>query len=394
MATGAATRQVSAPRKRGSLTRTSYPGVYRRGSRYVAVYRRGGRQHKEAAPSFACAREIKLARDAEARTERLGPTLHSYALEWVDCHAGLGHDTVSEPTRREYRRLLITFALRYFQPEFRLRELDRRAMQGFVSWLAAYRGPRGRLSDRSIANAVGPLRLCLENASREGLIEGEAVRSLVLPRRRGGRGWHFEQGRFLTRTQLGKLLSEIPAEWRPFFDLLASTGLRISEAIALRWCDLELDEPAHLWVRRSIVDGVVGAPKSRFGRRRVPIDKDLARRLEALRKPASGEETIVFRGRRGAPLRPNNVRRRVLTPAAKRAGLPRIGFHALRHTCASMLIERGLSPLRLQRWMGHHSAAYTLDVYGHLIDAELAPALDLEAELPVEAIGFQGTQAT
>jgi integrase len=46
-----------------------------------------------------------------------------------------------------------------------------------------------------------------------------------------------------------------------------------------------------------------------------------------------------------------------------------------------MLIERGLSPLRLQRWMGHHSAAYTLDTYGHLIDAELAAALDLTAEL-------------
>jgi hypothetical protein len=46
-----------------------------------------------------------------------------------------------------------------------------------------------------------------------------------------------------------------------------------------------------------------------------------------------------------------------------------------------MLIERGLSPLRLQGWMGHHSAAYTLDVYGHLIDSELAPALDLDTEL-------------
>lgn len=387
MATGAATRQVSAPRKRGSLTRTSHPGVYRRGSRYVAVYRRDGRQHKEAAPNFASARAIKLARDAEDRAERLGPTLHSYALEWVGCHAGFGHDTVSEPTRREYRRLLITFALRYFQPEVRLRELDRRALQGFVSWLAAYRGPRGRLSDRSIANTVGPLRLCLESAVREGLIEEEAVRSLVLPRRRGGRGWHFEQGRFLTRPQLGKLLSEIPAEWRPFFDLLASTGLRISEAIALRWCDLELGESAHAWVRRSVVDGVVGAPKSRFGRRRVPIDQELARRLEALRRPASSEESLVFRGKHGAPLRPNNVRHRVLTPAAKRAGLPRVGFHALRHTCASMLIERGLSPLRLQRWMGHHSAAYTLDAYGHLIDAELAPALDLGMELCMDSDG-------
>ena len=52
-----------------------------------------------------------------------------------------------------------------------------------------------------------------------------------------------------------------------------------------------------------------------------------------------------------------------------------------------MLIERGLSPLRLQPWMGHHSAAYTLDVYGHLIDAELAPALDLGAELSDRALG-------
>jgi integrase len=58
------------------------------------------------------------------------------------------------------------------------------------------------------------------------------------------------------------------------------------------------------------------------------------------------------------------------------------GFHTLRHTCASMLIESGLSPLRLQRWMGHHSPAFTLETYGHLIDGDLGPALDLRKELP------------
>jgi integrase len=140
-------------------------------------------------------------------------------------------------------------------------------LQGFVSWLIAYRGERGRLSDRSIRNAVAPLRLCLLAAAEDGLVERDVPGGLLLPRRRGGRGWDFEQGRFLTRAQLGRLLAEIPEEWRPFFDLLASTGPRFSEAIALRWCDLDLEEPAHLWVRRSIVDGVVGAPKSRFGRR-------------------------------------------------------------------------------------------------------------------------------
>ena len=50
-------------------------------------------------------------------------------------------------------------------------------------------------------------------------------------------------------------------------------------------------------------------------------------------------------------------------------------------THASMLIESGLSPLRLQRWMGHHSPAFTLETYGHLIDGDLGPALDLRKEL-------------
>jgi integrase len=55
--------------------------------------------------------------------------------------------------------------------------------------------------------------------------------------------------------------------------------------------------------------------------------------------------------------------------------------HILRHTCASMLIEGGLSPLRLQRWMGHHSAAFTLEVYGHVLDGDLGPPLDIRREL-------------
>jgi integrase len=313
--------------------------------------------------------------------QRLGPQLRSYALNWADSHIGLGQDTVREATRVEYKRLLSTFALSYFPAEARVGGLTHSDLQGFVSWLRARPGSHGRLSERSIRNAVTPLRLCLRYAREEGLIGEDAIRALTSPRRRNRGARQIPEGRFLTRQQLTHLLAEIPEQWRPFFDLLASTGLRVSEAIALRWRDLELDRSPHLWVQRSIVDGVVGAPQSRHGFRRVPLARPLAWRLAELRGDA-GEEDLVFRGPRGAPVNLNNVRYRVLAPALKRAGLPQVGFHALRHTCASLLIERGLSPLRLQRWMGHHSAAYTLDVYGHLIDAELAPALDLETELP------------
>ena len=90
---------------------------------------------------------------------------------------------------------------------------------------------------------------------------------------------------------------------------------------------------------------------------------------------------FVFPGREGGPSDPGSLRRRVLVPAAERAGLTGVGFHTLRHTCASLLIESGMNVLRLQRWMGHHSPAFTLEVYGHLLDGDLGPPLDLRKEL-------------
>jgi integrase len=188
---------------------------------------------------------------------------------------------------------------------------------------------------------------------------------------------------FLTREELAQLLDEVPPERRPLFELLAVTGLRISEAIALCWSDLELDigQP-RLRVSRAIVRGVAGAPKSRHGARLVPLPGDLAAALRALRPPEAADDALVFPGRAGAPADVGSLRRRVLAPAAGRVGLSRVGFHTLRHTCASLLIEPGLSVLRLQRWMGHHSPAFTLETYGHLLDGDLAPSLDLGKELP------------
>ena len=133
------------------------------------------------------ARAIKLARDAEAQEQRRGPTLHDYALKWVTGHAGSGHDSVREQTREEYRRLLATFALSYFPADLRLAELDRRALQGFIGWLTDRPGRHGRLSDRSVRNALTPLRRCLDAAAHEGLIDSDLARSLILPKRRGGR---------------------------------------------------------------------------------------------------------------------------------------------------------------------------------------------------------------
>ncbi len=143
--------------------------------------------------------------------------------------------------------------------------------------------------------------------------------------------------------------------------------------------DLDADQP-RIHVRRAIVDGQLTGPKSRHGRRTIAISDELANRLAALAVDR-GNTDPLFVGAQGAVLRPGNLRYRVMIPAAERADVPWARFHTLRHTCAALLIDAGASPLRLQRWMGHHSAAYTLDNYGHLIDDSLGPSLDISGQL-------------
>jgi integrase len=75
------------------------------------------------------------------------------------------------------------------------------------------------------------------------------------------------------------------------------------------------------------------------------------------------------------------VRNRVLNPARKRAGLPWVGFHAFRHTCASMLFAEGRNVVQVQRWLGHHSAAFTLATYVHLLDGDVGAPLSLGLQM-------------
>jgi integrase len=365
-----------------SMRATSTPGVYERGSQWVVVYRQDGRQHKQSVATYREAREIKVRRTADEAARTTGPTLHSYALEWVDRYAGRGaNDVINDRTRREYRRLLISYALSYFDPHERLRDIDEQRARGFVDWLCRLADEDGhRLCDRSVRNAVLPLQSCLRHPAQAGLLGDRSEPMILLPRRRRGRAYEFDERRFLTREQLARLLAEIPDDWRPFFELLACTGLRISEAIALRIMDADL--AAHqpqIHVRRAIVNGQLTRPKSRHGRRSIPISHELADQLVAL-VADRGETELLFVGAQGATLRPGNLRYRVMIPAAERAGVPWARCHTLRHTCAAPLIDGGgASSLRLQRWMGHHSAAFTLDNYCHLFDDSRGPHLSLGA---------------
>jgi integrase len=112
----------------------------------------------------------------------------------------------------------------------------------------------------------------------------------------------------------------------------------------------------------------------------------LARALWADRDGA-GDEQLVFTAGDGSRIRPSNLMRRVLKPAAVSAGLGEwqsdagdgrklraeswVGFHTFRHTCATILFRRGWNAVQVQRWLGHHKPSFTLDTYVHLLDEDV-----------------------
>jgi integrase len=189
--------------------------------------------------------------------------------------------------------------------------------------------------------------------------------------------WDEPERKALTRPELAAFLAATPEEWVPFFQLLVQSGLRISEAIGLTWADLDLEsKPALLAVRRQIYRGRVGPPKTRYGRRTIPLSAGTAELLTRARARTEFDEDSdpVFATPRGTPHDVSNLRVRVLRPTAIRAGLEPVGFHVFRHTCASLLFDAGRNIKQIQEWLGHHDPGFTLSTYVHLIDHGLGDA--------------------
>ncbi len=196
-----------------------------------------------------------------------------------------------------------------------------------------------------------------------------------------------------------KLVSEevdalLPEEARTFLDaargdrfealyvVAVSTGLRRGELLGLRWTDLELDGVATLRVGRQLQrlrDGSGQrflAPKGGKGRTiRLP-----ARTVEALKAhrarqakeklkagPLYRDKELVFASVIGTPLEPSNIDLRTFKPLLKKAGLSDIRFHDLRHTCATVLLSRGVNPKFVQELLGHADIKLTLGTYSHFL---------------------------
>lgn len=373
------------------LVKTKTPGVFKRidgGGNivgYVAVIRVAGKQRKRNANTYDAARRIKRESETDRdRGEIQEPTTIGFLAfldDWVERYRGQGRRGFRENTRDEYRRLIAYYAHPYFSARLKLVEVSTYQLARFVDWLADEDEQGKRLSDSTIANIVIPLRAALTTATNEGLIRHNPSQGLTLPHREDLEDEDEQEIKVFSREQLAAVLSMAPQQYKLLFEVLAATGLRISEAIALQRLHFQLDgsEP-EVCVRRGIVRGRIEPPKSKHGRREVRLPASLVHRLRAHLAAMDDQDStaLVFTNRSGNVLESGNLRRRHLKPIVEEVDAPWAGFHTFRHTFASLHLSRGTNLLQLSRALGHHSAAFTLSRYTHLLPGDEAPPLDLD----------------
>jgi integrase len=367
------------------------PGIYRRGGRYVVRYRDArGRQHKKFARTLAEARELRATKTADvARGEHRDVSrerFDTYAARWTRTYAGRTKNGIRDQTRREYAVALgidpgprdrpadepwepyepARAAIEFFG-RMRLAEIAPQDVAEYADSIAK----RGVAAD-TVRLALAPLKALLATAVQSGDIRSNPSVGLRFVRPADGDEVEQEEkAKALSEDELERLLAAVDLEWRLLVTLVAQAGLRISEGLPLRWRDLDFGR-RRLLVRRSVRNGRVGKPKTKNSRRDVPLTAEMATALWNARASAANrdDDALVFPARDGGFLDRGTVYG-VVKRAAKTAGVPWAGTRTLRHTAASVLFRSGWNAKQVCDFLGHHSPAFTLSVYVHLLPDDL-----------------------
>jgi integrase len=308
-------------------------------------------------------------------------TVREAAAEWLEAaEAGLVRNRSGDPYKpsalRGYELSLRTRVLPALGDK-QLSEIRRSDLQRLVNLLMAE-----GLSASSIRNALLPVRAIYRNALALDEVAVNPTTGVQLPAVRGRRE------RIASPAEAADLVAALPKQDRALWATALYAGLRSGELQALtdEMVDLERNLIRIQWSWDPKAGRV--APKSRAGRRTVPVARAL--RLYLLEhQVARGRRGGLFFGREGGkPFSNQAVSQRAARIWAA-DGLEPIGLHDCRHTFASLMIAAGVNAKALSAFMGHASITMTLDRYGHLFpgsEDEAAGLLDAYLDRAVKGI--------
>jgi integrase len=248
------------------------------------------------------------------------------------------------------------------------------------------------LSPATIHSIHAPLTGALKQAVRWKLLAYNVAEAVELPKlvRHEGKTFSVVEARRFLEAARGERLEAL-------YVLAITCGLRQGELLGLGWDDVNF-EMETMWVRRQLQrmrdgSGLAFLPlKNPDGRREVALGPMA---LEALRKhrvrqaeeklmlgPLYEDMGLVFATGKGTPLEASNVVNRSFKPLLSRAGVSKIRFHELRHTCGTIMGRTGVEPKYAQDRLGHADISVTLNTYTHVLpEARAEVARKIEGAL-------------
>jgi integrase len=306
-------------------------------------------------------------RKAEIETELAGGTwrdprraeirLSEWAAIWVETR----HDL-----RTTTRARLMTSMRSQVLPTFGSVPLAKISNGAVRAWVAEMLG--AGLSAATVRKAVFALRQCLEAAVADNRLTVNRADRVPLPSER------MKAPRFLSQSEVERLVDEMPDPYKGLVLVGAYAGLRWGEAAGLTRSSVDVLR-SRILVRTTAVE-VGGSltlghePKTTRSRRDVPVARSVMRRLEHHLAAYAGRDpdALVFTAARGGPLFRGTFARDVWRPAIQRAGFPGLTFHGLRHSFVAILVAAGCNVREVSEWAGHNSVAFTLTRYGGLFE--------------------------
>jgi len=339
-------------------------GVVRRGTKWaIRYYGPDGRQRWETiGPNKKEAETVLAQRIYEVRSGKF-PILQrrkrllfrDFAEEWQEKHLV----RVRVSTSKLYKRLLRYHLLPAFGERSlaALRPLD---VQAYI----AQQIQSGALAPKTVNNILALLKQMLKCAVDWGYLTGvplAGVKKLRRPRR---------DLPLWSPAEIRKFLLGAPEEWRTVWLVGIFAGLRPGEIQAMSWEGQNWPDFAvnkiHITCAFEAESKVLGPTKTDRSVRLVDMVPAVRQALLALPSRTAGG--LVFPGANGEMFSRSNMKR-AWHRTIKATGVRRIRPYDLRHTFASLLITAGKNPLYIARQMGHYSAGFTLDTYGHLMEA-------------------------
>jgi len=233
------------------------------------------------------------------------------------------------------------------------------------------------------------IRGALNDAVRRGIVTRNVAAVAHAPKLRAipkveQQAWTAQQLQGFLRTAAGHRL--FPALW-----LISTTGMRRSELLGLQWRDVDLDT-ATLSINRGLVsvgyETHVSRGKTSNSRRAIDLDATTVQVLSAWRDWQQTEQTVVgaeptgwvFTNSVGDPIHPHSISQ-TFNRIVKRAGVPRIRLHDIRHTHGTLLIKAGVPVKVVSERLGHGNPAFTIDTYQHVL-----PGMQAEAARTFESL--------